>query len=59
MNCKGAKARSIQKEIIIKSNSYNDITGAAPILAINHLAYPPRLCAAAVSFARLRDEALQ
>jgi hypothetical protein len=29
MNCKGAKARSIQKEIIIKSNSYNDITGEA------------------------------
>jgi hypothetical protein len=59
MNCKGAKARSIQKEIIIKSNSYNDITGATPILAINHPAHPPRLCASTVRFARLRGEALQ
>jgi hypothetical protein len=59
MNCKGAKARSILKKIIIKSNNYNVVTHTTPILAINHLAHPPRLCASAVRFARLRGEALQ
>jgi hypothetical protein len=59
MNCKGAKAHSILKEIIIKSNTYIEFTDAAPILAINHLAHSPRLCASAVRFARLRGEALQ
>jgi hypothetical protein len=59
MNCKGAKARSIPKKITIKSNTYNYIIGGAPILAINHPAHPPRLCASTVRFARLRGEALQ
>jgi hypothetical protein len=59
MNCKGAKACSIIKEIVIKSYTYNEIADATPILAINHLAHPPRLCASAVRFARLRGEALQ
>lgn len=61
MNRKGVKARSARKENIIKSNSYYEIANATPIHAINlpHFAHPPRLCAFAVRFARLRGEALQ
>lgn len=61
MNRKGARTRSVRKKSIIKSNTYYEITNAAPILAINlpHFAHPPRLGASAVRFARLRGEALQ
>jgi hypothetical protein len=61
MNCKDARTRGVLEKSIIKSNTYNEIVNTAAILAVNlpHFAHPPRLCASALRFARLRGEALQ